>query len=525
MPEILLIQPPIRDFYLTKKRTIPYGLASLATGLLEAGFDVEILDCLATDKSREVPLPQEMQYLREFYHRYDKSPYSLFYQYRHYGYSYEHISNLIAKSKAGLVGISSLFTPYQNEALAIAGLVKKQLPAAKVVLGGHHPTALPETVLGNDAVDFIIRGEGEQAIIQLAEALKNKTSLEDIPGLCYRDSSGEFVIAAPAIVSNPDDFPLPANQLVKSSFYRRKGKGSAVIMAGRGCNLKCRYCSVSADSFLPHRKRTLSAVMRELDLAVKAGVRFIDFEDENLSFQRSWFRELLDRISTRYQGMELELRAMNGLLPTTLDDDTIRSMAKAGFNELNLSLCTTSISQLKRFSRPNVQAAFDRCLDSAEKHGLTAVGYVIIGGPWQKPEDSIKDLIFLAQRRVLIGLSVYYPSPGSTDYENHKNEKIFPSDLSLTRSTAIPVSRGTTRLETVTLLRLGRILNYMKALQSQTKELTGDDPGKKLVEEFQKNGKILGIDEKGEKYEHYVSEHIVQSFLKALAATTIRAAS
>jgi hypothetical protein len=64
MVDILLIQPPIRDFYLTAKRTIPYGLAGIAAGLIEAGFSVKILDALATPKSRVVDLPQEMAYGR-----------------------------------------------------------------------------------------------------------------------------------------------------------------------------------------------------------------------------------------------------------------------------------------------------------------------------------------------------------------------------------------------------------------------------------------------------------------------------
>ena len=46
MPDILLIQPPIRDFYLTAKRTIPYGLACIAAALIKSGFSVEILDAL-----------------------------------------------------------------------------------------------------------------------------------------------------------------------------------------------------------------------------------------------------------------------------------------------------------------------------------------------------------------------------------------------------------------------------------------------------------------------------------------------
>ncbi len=65
MPDILLIQPPIRDFYLTAKRTIPYGLACIAATLIKSGFSVKILDALATSKSRICDLPREMGYLSE----------------------------------------------------------------------------------------------------------------------------------------------------------------------------------------------------------------------------------------------------------------------------------------------------------------------------------------------------------------------------------------------------------------------------------------------------------------------------
>ena len=73
MPDILLIQPPIRDFYLTAKRTIPYGLACIASTLIKNGFSVEILDALATSKSRACELPPEMDYLRRYYPRPDRS--------------------------------------------------------------------------------------------------------------------------------------------------------------------------------------------------------------------------------------------------------------------------------------------------------------------------------------------------------------------------------------------------------------------------------------------------------------------
>ncbi|NJL60196.1 MAG: radical SAM protein, partial [Desulfobacteraceae bacterium] len=123
MPDILLIQPPIRDFYLTVKRTIPYGLACIASELRRSGFSVEISDALATKKSRDIPFPQEMTFLESYYAAKDVSPFALFHGFRHFGHSFEHIGNIAKASDAFLVGISSLFTAYSNEALETAEIV------------------------------------------------------------------------------------------------------------------------------------------------------------------------------------------------------------------------------------------------------------------------------------------------------------------------------------------------------------------------------------------------------------------
>ena len=81
MTDILLIQPPIRDFYLTRKRTIPYGLMSIAASLEQKGFSVALLDALATGKSKVIEAPPEMAFLDPFYGRADRSPFALFHHY------------------------------------------------------------------------------------------------------------------------------------------------------------------------------------------------------------------------------------------------------------------------------------------------------------------------------------------------------------------------------------------------------------------------------------------------------------
>jgi len=536
MPDILLIQPPIRDFYLTAKRTIPYGLACIAAALSARGFSVEILDALATSKSRLRELPQEMNYLRKYYGQQDRSPFALFSRYKHFGYSFDYIGKKARASGAFLVGISSLFTAYAQEAVQTAEIVKAHHPNCKIVMGGHHPTALPQAAMASAAVDFVLRGEGEVSMPLLAEALFKGGELEDIPGLVFRRRDGSLHINCPARMQHPDSYPLPAAALVNHRFYRRRNGGSMVVVAGRGCPMACSYCSVGSQSAAVYRQRSVASVIREIGNAVERyGVSFIDFEDENLSLNRRWFLKLLKGIEDRF-GDALELRAMNGLYPPSLDEAVIRAMKSAGFKALNLSVGSTSTEQLARFNRADVRPYFDRALDHAEKYGLSTVGYIICGAPFQRAPDSIADLLYLARRRVLAGASIFYPSPGSRDFDVCADLKLLPREFSCMRASAFPLSHTTTRKEAVTLLRLARIVNFMKFLLNQgiplpkasAAEIRLNNPadrietGRQLLAGFLADGKIRGVTPQGHIFEHVICESLSREFLQGLAAIEVR---
>jgi anaerobic magnesium-protoporphyrin IX monomethyl ester cyclase len=546
MTDILLIQPPVRDFYLTVKRSIPYGLACIAASLLKHGFSVEILDGLATSKSRNMQLPPEMGYLTEYYGNPDLSPFALFHLYKHFGYSFEHIGKQAKASGAFLIGISSLFTAYSPEALQTARIVKACHPSSKIVIGGHHPTAQPEAVMACSAVDYGFRGEGEVSLPILATLLKTDKSptdarLSNVPGLVFRKTDTSLHISEPVWMKDLNDAPPPAMHLVRSRYYRRGKSGASVIVASRGCPMTCTYCSLGKNSKTPYRRKNLETVLREMAQAINASdAGFIDFEDENLSLDRNWFMALLSAIQTCFPESRPELRAMNGLFPASLDKNMVFAMKAAGFKTLNLSLGTTSAAQLKRFCRPNMQSAFENALELAECSGLNAVGYIIVAAPFQTAMDSVEDLLYLASLRTLAGVSVFYPSPGSVDYERCSRLGILPEYLSLMRSSALPLSHTTSRLESVTLMRLGRLLNFMKALTDQKidfeVEAAGDSnmrlslddrkaSGLRLLQMFLTDGAIRGISPDGRIYKHEVSLDLTRRFRSGLRSIKIKGVS
>jgi anaerobic magnesium-protoporphyrin IX monomethyl ester cyclase len=211
-------------------------------------------------------------------------------------------------------------------------------------------------------------------------------------------------------------------------------------------------------------------------------------------------------------------------------------MAGAGFKALNLSLGSTHTEQLRRFQRPDVRAAFDCALDLAEHFALTAVGYIIVGAPHQSAEDSVDDLLFLAERRVLAGVSVFYPAPGSPDFDLCRRLDLLPGFLGRMRASALPIEHTTRRVESVTLLRLGRLLNFMKYLLDHglpvpapwQSDAVALDPaarietGRSLLSRFLADGRIRGLTPDGRVYDHHVAPRLCERFLSGLQNITLR---
>ncbi|MBU1193777.1 MAG: B12-binding domain-containing radical SAM protein [Proteobacteria bacterium] len=556
MHKVILVQPPIQDFYLTKKRTLPYGLASIASSIRQKGFEVDILDALATDKSRIIAYPEEFADLKSFYGHKDMSLFSLFHDFRHFGYSFEHIGAQIKKEEPFIVGISSLFTAYADTAIKTAQTIKTFYPRCYIVMGGHHPTVFPEQVLSHTAVDFVIRGEGEDSMAQLCCALASGSDIQQIPGIAFRrkDSDpkcdtqnthpqrADCHIAPPAWKDDLNTLPLPAIDLIHHEYYQRKKRYSAMVVSSRGCPMQCSYCCVSAtSSYARFRQRNVEHVIKEIRQILKSHeTGFIDFEDENLCLNKSWFMELFTQIKDILSAQNLkesaELRAMNGLFPPAIDEDIVCLMKDSGFKTLNLSLGSTSKDQLARFKRPDVRKSFESALSYAQKQGLECVSYIIAAGPDQNAQSSLDDLLYLAQKRTLVGLSVFYPAPGSLDYEICKTRNLLPDTFSRMRSTALPLDHTTSRREAVTLLRLSRILNFMKhildtfgkipapkAFSNHEKllDLNRTDISVKLLQWFLHDGKIRGVQPDGTVFDHYIDKDLALNFAQKIQTLKI----
>jgi len=160
----------------------------------------------------------------------------------------------------------------------------------------------------------------------------------------------------------------------------------------------------------------------------------------------------------------LELSAMNGVSFNSLDEELLTLMRKAGFKTVNLSFVSTDPSFKERMGRPGTTSNFDNILKDSEQVGLNVVAYAILGIPGQRIGEMVDTVIYLMGKRVLIGPSVYYPTPGTSLFEQCKAKELLPSHPSQWRSSALPIeTEDFNRLDIVTLFRLARVINFIKS--------------------------------------------------------------
>jgi radical SAM superfamily enzyme YgiQ (UPF0313 family) len=212
------------------------------------------------------------------------------------------------------------------------------------------------------------------------------------------------------------------------------------------------------------RTRTPEAVLKEMiECRERYHIQAFDIEDDNFTFDQGRAKRLMSLIIKHFGEGEIELSAMNGISFASLDEKLLTLMERAGFKTINLSFVSTSPLIKEKMGRPKPTTEFDKILEKAEQAGLNVIAYAILGMPGQTIAEMVDTLIYLMGRKVLIGPSVYYPTPGTPLFERCKKDGILPPHLFQWRSSAFPIeTKEFNRLDLLTLFRLARIINFIK---------------------------------------------------------------
>jgi anaerobic magnesium-protoporphyrin IX monomethyl ester cyclase len=456
----LLIQPPIEDFYDTTIRTYPLSFLCLATRIKDI-CDVSIVDFRSNKKRmlKTHPFPE----LKPFYRASVYTPFSLFHSYSRFGMDDDEIRQIIETRKPDIVGISSLFTTYAEEALDVVRIVKKTDAHIITIMGGNHPTLFPEYCLQSPHVDYVIRGEGETPLYELITQLKtgDQKSIAAIPGVSFKDNAG-FHISGISIEDNID--LIPDRRLINSTNYRIGKRPYTFFLTSRGCPFQCAFCGKPP---VPYRKRARASIEKEIRQCVELGIEAVDFEDDMLNLDIPFFNGILEA----FRGTGIVLSAMNGLYAGNLNKETLDNMYDAGFRRLNFSLVDTS-EDIHHTQKRAFPAHLAGLLTDLESTFFLVEAHFIIGLPGQKPDDCIDTLIYLMGKRLLPGPSVYYLAPGSPLF-NTTIGSDWQKYIKVMRSSALYPSNPLFPRETLfTFMKLTRFINHVKNIIDQNPSIT-----------------------------------------------------
>jgi len=387
MSKVLLINPPWhrRSGNVWKEIAScmpPLGLGYLASYLERAGVQVRILDAHAERiPSDEVPAAVS-ELRRAGDDRYDF---------------------------IGLTATSALI----HSACRIAERLKAADPDTKIVLGGVHPTVMPEEVLATEAVDYVVRGEGEQTMLDLAQG----EPPEKIDGLSYR-ADGEVVHNPDReLIRDLDSLPFPAyHRLPMEKYYPALGAyrrlPATSLLATRGCPGRCTFCY----RLFGHRLRLRSGrhVADEVKLLVdRYGFREIAFYDDTFTSVRRPIMDLC-RILIE-ERVDVTWSCFSRV--DCVDEELLRAMKAAGCHQMMYGFESASPQILAKLKKRTDRSQAEEAVRLTRKVGLDIRAAFMFGSPGETKETLKETLRWAIRLNPEIAIfNITTPYPGTEMY-------------------------------------------------------------------------------------------------------------
>jgi radical SAM superfamily enzyme YgiQ (UPF0313 family) len=306
-----------------------------------------------------------------------------------------------------LVCISSISSTAPR-AYELADFYRQQgLP---VVLGGAHPSFLP--LEGLEHADYVICGEGEQALLELINLLDNGGNPADIKNLCYRD--GDTCQQNPwrPFLTDLDALPIPNYGLIHG-WKAMKGQGVVSIATSRGCPFNCSFCSVI---LLFGRKYRVNSIDRVMDEIRQNGLQghHIFFCDDNFTADRKRTKELCERIIA--EGLKIEWSAQVRV-EAAKDEEMLDLMAKSGCYVVFVGLESINPATLKAYNKSQTVEGIRDCVVNFHRFGIKVHGMFVFGSE-EDHYKVIRDTVKFSRQLDLDSLQylILTPVPGTPFY-------------------------------------------------------------------------------------------------------------
>ncbi|OGX07417.1 MAG: hypothetical protein A2Y06_03320 [Omnitrophica WOR_2 bacterium GWA2_37_7] len=285
------------------------------------------------------------------------------------------------------ISVVSSFYPWASQ---IAEMIKKEMNTP-ILMGGIHPSSVPEFVIENKDVDMVCIGEGEYPILELANSLQNGTINYSIKNIWFKNNGQIIKNEIRPLIEDLDSLPFPDKDLYfsESPHFSK----SYYIAASRGCPHSCTYC---CNSYYRHlykdkgkyvRLRSVDNVIEELQQAkAKYNIKPIFFLDDCFGYDIEWLKDF----SVKYKE-EIGTGFYCMMFPSNQMKESLKYLKNAGCGEIEIGVQSWDEETRKNIFKRNVSnEIMIETMKLIRKENINLVTGDILGYPGQKEEHIIK---------------------------------------------------------------------------------------------------------------------------------------
>lgn len=338
--------------------TAPLGILAVSTPLLEAGYTVKLIDSTITPNYKAAVL-RELE-------------------------------------DAICLAVSLVTGPMVRETVEIARAVKQWNPDFPVILGGWHPSLLPDQTLAAPYVDVVVRGQGEDSLLEIVRRLEAGAGLGDVSGIGFKEH-GEAVFTLERPLRPLVEMPPKAYHLADFDAYERLcGRRWAMYTSSLGCPFDCAYCTNSGVYGRKWNALPAEQVVQEmLQLTRSYRLELLWVVDDNFLVDRDRARLIAEGLVRAGADFEWSIQATTNLT-ARLSTDDLRLMRRAGLHQICQGLESASPKILKAMNKgwqdfDSVYKSADRCMQA----GIRPSFNIIFGYPGEGRKERRETVQFV----------------------------------------------------------------------------------------------------------------------------------